>query len=123
MKSDQPKRLSEKVFRRLTGVKRSTFYLMVEKVRIADAKRKAQGGRANKLSIEDRVLMALEYLRKYRTYLHISQSYEISESVCYKNLFEIFSYMRNPVKKLTARRGKCRLVIPNKLPATTQIAF
>ncbi|WP_409350577.1 transposase family protein [Wolbachia endosymbiont of Diaphorina citri] len=28
------------------------------------------------------MLIALEYLRKYRTYFHIAQSYGISESDC-----------------------------------------
>jgi hypothetical protein len=30
--------------------------------------------------------MTLEYLREYRTYFHISQSYGISESACYRNV-------------------------------------
>ena len=30
--------------------------------------------------------MTLEYLREYRTYFHISRSYGISESACYRNI-------------------------------------
>ncbi|ETZ06733.1 hypothetical protein P618_201097 [Holospora obtusa F1] len=30
------------------------------------------------------LLMALEYIREYRTYFHVNQSYGISESSCYK---------------------------------------
>lgn len=30
--------------------------------------------------------MALEYLREYRTYFHISRSYGISENTCYRNI-------------------------------------
>lgn len=86
MKHEKIQGLPEAVFRRLTGVKRSTSALMVEQIRGVDAQKKARGGRANKLSIEDRVLMTLEYLREYRTYLHINQSYGISESVCYKTI-------------------------------------
>ena len=52
----------------------------------ADALLKSQGGKPNKLAIEDRLLMALEYLREYRTYFHISRSYGISESACYRNI-------------------------------------
>ena len=52
----------------------------------ADAALKAQGGKPNKLGIEDRLLMTLEYLREYRTYFHISRSYGISESACYRNI-------------------------------------
>jgi hypothetical protein len=71
-------------FKRLTGVKRSTFEGMVEILIIADQSKKAVGGRKSKLSIEDRLLMALEYLWEYRTYFHIGQSYGISESNAYK---------------------------------------
>ncbi len=28
--------------------------------------------------------MALEYLRKYRTYFHLGKSYNLSESACYR---------------------------------------
>jgi hypothetical protein len=52
----------------------------------AEALLKAQGGKPNKLGIEDRLLMTLEYLREYRTYFHISRSYGISESACYRNI-------------------------------------
>jgi hypothetical protein len=34
----------------------------------------------NKVSLENRLLMTLEYLREYRTYFHISRSYGLSES-------------------------------------------
>lgn len=30
--------------------------------------------------------MTLEYLREYRTYFHIANSYGISESACYRNI-------------------------------------
>ena len=32
------------------------------------------------------LLMALEYIREYRTYFHISQSYGVSESTAYKTV-------------------------------------
>ena len=51
----------------------------------AEAALIAEGGKPNKLVIEDRLLMTLEYLREYRTYFHISRSYGISESACYRN--------------------------------------
>ena len=55
-------------------------------MREAEAVLKAQGGKPNKLVIEDRLFMTLEYLREYRTYFHISRSYGISESSCYRNI-------------------------------------
>jgi len=50
----------------------------------ADRTKKAKGGRVSKLGVEDRLLMALEYLREYRTYFHIGQNYGVSESNAYK---------------------------------------
>lgn len=76
--------LEEEAFRRLTGVKRATFNKMAEILREANKAKKRKGGRNNKLYIEDMLLMALEYLREYRTYFHISQSYGVSESTAYK---------------------------------------
>lgn len=84
MKYDQIKVYSEEQFRRLTGVKKNTFTKMLEILREADEKKKAKGGRKSKLSVEDQLLMTLEYLREYRTYFHIATSYGISESVAYK---------------------------------------
>lgn len=76
--------LEEEAFRRLTGVKRATFNKMAEILRKTNKAKKRKGGRNNKLPIEDMLLMALEYLREYRTYFHISQSYGVSESTAYK---------------------------------------
>ena len=42
------------------------------------------GGKPNRLSTEDRLLMTLEYWREYRTYFHIGNSYGCSESRAYK---------------------------------------
>jgi len=86
MKFEQIKAESAEGFRRLTGVKRTTFDVMTTILRKAETLLKAQGGKPNKLSIEDRLLMSLEYLREYRTYFHISRSYGISESACYRNI-------------------------------------
>jgi hypothetical protein len=71
-------------FRRLTGVKRDTFDKMVGILREKHKEKKMKGGRQNKLSIEEMLLMTLEYLREYRTYFHISQGYGVSESTAYK---------------------------------------
>jgi len=86
MKFEQIKEESPEGFRRLTGIKRTTFDVMANILSKADAILKSQGGKPNKLTIEDRLLMALEYLREYRTYFHISRSYGISESACYRNI-------------------------------------
>jgi hypothetical protein len=86
MKYPQIQGLEEDKFRRLTGVKRTTFEKMITILNDADVKKKAKGGRKNKLCLEDQLLMALEYIREYRTYFHISQSYGVSESSAYKTV-------------------------------------
>ena len=81
MKFEKAKSLDNEKFRRLTGVKRSTFDQMSLILEISHKEKKARGGRVNKLKIEDMLLMTLEYLREYRTYFHISQSYNILNSI------------------------------------------
>lgn len=86
LKYEQVQSLTGEQFRRLTGVKRGTFDKMIKILEEADKKKKIKGGRRNKLSIKNQLLMALEYMREYRTYFHVSQSYGISESSCYKGI-------------------------------------
>lgn len=71
-------------FKRLTGVKRETFKVMVSILRVAEKTKRKRGGTKSGLPIEDRLLMALEYNREYRTYFHVSQSYGVSEGYAYK---------------------------------------
>lgn len=77
-------KLSETQFRRKTGVKKKTFNKMVGVVKAAESGRKKLSGRPSKLSYEDQTLMALEYLREYRTYFSLGQIYGVSEANCYK---------------------------------------
>lgn len=77
------KYFGEEEFRRLTGVKKKTFGEMV--LILKRAEQKKRGGPRGNLGIEDRLLMALEYLREYRTYFHIGKSYGLSESAAYRN--------------------------------------
>lgn len=86
MKFEIIKNLENEKFRRLTGVKKSSFDKIVLILETAHNIKKMNGGRKNKLSIEDMLLITLEYLREYRTYFHISQSYNISESSAYKTI-------------------------------------
>lgn len=80
----QVNKLNDAQFRRKTGVKRNTFNKMVEVVKEVEENRKKILGRPLKLSYENQVLMALEYLREYRTYFSLAQIYELSEANCYK---------------------------------------
>jgi hypothetical protein len=86
---------NDEQFRRLTGVKRTTFQKMVEILAEAHAQKKAKGGRPNKLTIPEMLLMTLEYLREYRTYLHIGASYGLSES----NAYQAIRWVENTLVK------------------------
>ncbi|MHC5932558.1 MAG: IS5/IS1182 family transposase, partial [Nostoc sp.] len=63
MKIEKAKQLTAKKFKRMTGVSRKTFELMVDIVK-ADAQKKRKPGRPPKLIIEDQVLMVIQYWRE-----------------------------------------------------------
>ena len=77
---DYIKTLRDEEFRRLTGVKRATFEQMIFLLVEAEKIQKIKSGKPNKLCMEDRLLLTLEYLREYRTYFHIANSYGIHET-------------------------------------------
>ena len=88
MKWEDIKNYKASVFKRLTGVSRETFKVMgSETNRLAPPSiHKIQGAKRGpkpKLSIEDKLLMLLMYYREYRTFLHISSDYGISEAQCW----------------------------------------
>jgi len=83
-KYEELKQLPPQQFRRLTGVKQETFSEMVDILVAVQNGRYRKAGRKGWLSIEDKLLMALEYLREYRTYFHLGRSYGLSESACYR---------------------------------------
>ncbi len=85
-KYEGSKILSREDFRRQKGVYPETFVKMVEILRSAHERKKARGGRPNKLKIEDMLMMALEYWREYRTYFHIGLDYGLSESNTYQTI-------------------------------------
>ena len=67
------------IFKRLTGVQPTTFLEMCQALKTHVSVR----GRKPKLCLEDRLLLTLMYWREYRTYVHIAQTYGLSESaVC-----------------------------------------
>jgi hypothetical protein len=84
MKYEKMKDYGEGKFRRVTGVRRRTFNRKVEVLKKAEAIRRSKGGPKPKLSVEDMLLAALEYWREYRTYIHISVIFELSESQIYR---------------------------------------
>jgi hypothetical protein len=79
MRYETIKHLKDTDFKRLTGVQRETFDMMLEVVEQS----LRDFGRPTKLTRADQLLMTLMYWREYRTEFHIAQSYGLSEStVC-----------------------------------------
>jgi len=74
--------LSSEHFKRRFGIHRATFKQIVNVLK-PQWRPTPKPGAKPKLEVEDRVLVALEYWREYRTYFHIGSSWGISESsVC-----------------------------------------
>lgn len=78
----QLSQLKPKAFKRRCGIHPQTFEQMVEVLR-ADLDRTGKRGGQCKLSVEDPLLVVLEYWREYRTQFHIATTWGLSESaVC-----------------------------------------
>jgi transcriptional antiterminator len=91
-------------FKRLFGVKPATFTKMKEILQKEYDKMHKKGGSPPKVSVEDKLMITLKYLREYRTMEHIGYDYGISKStVC-----ESIQWVENTLKKNGAfkLRGK-----------------
>lgn len=86
-----PQTITNKQFRRLTGVKRSTFEKMCFIIKEVKAQRRKhpKRGKEPKLCVEDQLLMMLMYYREYRTFLHIGTDYGVSEAQCWRIVTDV----------------------------------
>lgn len=75
MKHVDSKKLSDPHFKHYTGISWSTFYLMIEQLKMHISAK----GRSPKLSLENQVLLCLSDWRKYRNLIHVATSYDVSE--------------------------------------------
>src|SRR6266536_1538870 len=97
MRYETIKHLKDRDFKRLTGVQRETFELMLDVIE----KGLRDFGRPPKLCRADQLLMTLMYWREYRTEFHIAQSYGISEATVCRTI--------QKVENALVRSGKFRL--------------
>jgi len=97
MRYETIEHLKDTDFKRLTGVQRETFELMLKVVE----KGMRNFGRPTKLSRADQLLLTLMYWREYRTEFHIAQSYGISEATVCRTI--------QKVENVLVRSGKFRL--------------
>jgi hypothetical protein len=86
---------SDEQFRRITGVKRTTFEKMLTILRPAKHELTSKGGPKPKLCLEDMLLATLEYIREYRTYAHVAASY----GVCESSIYRIIKWVENTLIK------------------------
>lgn len=111
MKYQEIQNLSPVKFKRLCGVGWETFEEMLKVVKSYINEHK-KTGRPSKLSIEDQILMTLEYLREYRTYFHIGQSWGLDEANVYRTVKKIENILiQSDVFQLP---GKSKLLTKNK---------
>ncbi|MDR0769050.1 MAG: transposase family protein [Dysgonamonadaceae bacterium] len=83
MKYELVKGFKNERFRQVTGVNITTFNKMEEALGVNYAEVHKKHGRHRELSIEDMLLVMLEYYREYRTFDCIVASYGITKSnVC-----------------------------------------
>lgn len=87
MTYDAVKHLKPSEFKRLCGVQPETFEAMISVLRQVELHKPP--GRPSKLSLENQLLMTLEYWREYRTYFHIGQSWGVNESYSYRIIRKI----------------------------------
>jgi hypothetical protein len=102
--------LSAKNFRRLTGVERGTFDEMVKILKNAEDVRKKEhkyrGGRKPALSIENKLLLTLDYLREYRTMFHVAQSFGVCEAVACQTIKYVENILiNNGIFSLPSKRS------------------
>ena len=81
--------LTQEEFKRLTGVDKKIFEIMVCSLQEHFAKRTTKRGKISKFSIEDQVLIFLEYYKEYRTFFHIGKAYNVDESTIYRMVSKV----------------------------------
>jgi hypothetical protein len=100
MTYQQLKQLKPAAFKRRCGLQMETFNQMVEILNPHLDRRGKRGGQC-KLSVEDQLLIVLEYWREYRTQFHIGTSWNMSESAVCRLI--------SKVERLLMDSGKFRL--------------
>lgn len=78
------KKLSNNQFRRVAGVKKTTFVKLQELLRPKWDLRRKSGGPRPKLSLENQLLLVLSYWRNYGTFLETGAKFGVSETAAWK---------------------------------------
>ena len=116
MSYEQVKDLRPADFKRYCGVEPETFRQMVELVSKRLSRTRRKTGRPPKLSVEDQVLLTLEYWREYRTFFHLATSWGPHES----NVCRVIRRVEDTLTKSRAFRLPGKKVLQ---PADHEIGF
>lgn len=82
MKYEEISKYSDRKFKRVVGMDRTTFNQVLE-ILNEEYEQRHLRGRSTKLSLEDMLLVAMEYWYEQRTYEQIAASYKLAASnVC-----------------------------------------
>ena len=80
MKYSTLSKKSDSYFKRKTGVKKPTFQKMVDIVKESIANRKTRRGNKATFTVEDQLLIMLQYYREYPTFFSLADMWGIHES-------------------------------------------
>jgi hypothetical protein len=81
---------TEETFKRQTGISKEKFQYLCDKIDtyLKEEKEcnplKKRGKKTSELSLEDRILLTIFYLRHYPTFANLADVFDISESYCHK---------------------------------------
>lgn len=95
MSFEQIKSLLPESFKRYCGIKPDTFAKVCEFVRDERTRVQKKSGRPCKLSVEDQVLLTLEYWREYPTQFHLAKRWQLSEATVSRTIVKIESLLKN----------------------------
>lgn len=110
MTYEQVKNLKPPEFKRFCNVRPETFEQMVSVLQQAESQKSSV--RWSKLSLENQVLMTLDYWREYRTYFHMAQSWGVNESTAYRIIRKVESCLiKSGNFGLPGKRNSWRLTI------------
>lgn len=97
-------------FKRLTGVQKRTFQLMVKALREHNERQVRKRGnnrsRPFVLTVEDQVLLTLMYYREHRTQFHIAGTYGIPEAAVCRTIQRIETVLEKDKGTATARQTR-----------------
>jgi hypothetical protein len=88
-------KLSDEDFKQVIGVKKETFEVMVEILKLAYQAKHKRRGRHAKLSIQDMLLMTLKYWRQYVTQLELSIEFQVGEATTH----DVIVWVENSLAK------------------------